>query len=73
MGRVCRVISFGISMFSKCSFQLGVPEDLAVRLSTSPVHCGLIVFQGAIVYLCSDVSKFVTGSELRVDGGYCLA
>ncbi|KAF7295562.1 NAD-P-binding protein [Mycena indigotica] len=35
--------------------RLGNPEDLA----------------GAIVYLCSDASKFMTGSEIRVDGGYC--
>ncbi|KDQ33339.1 hypothetical protein PLEOSDRAFT_48354 [Pleurotus ostreatus PC15] len=35
--------------------RMGDPEDLA----------------GAIVYLCSDASKFMTGAELRVDGGYC--
>ncbi|KAF7311305.1 NAD(P)-binding protein [Mycena kentingensis (nom. inval.)] len=35
--------------------RLGDPEDLT----------------GAIVYLSSDASKFMTGSEIRVDGGYC--
>ncbi|KAJ7578388.1 NAD-binding protein [Mycena floridula] len=35
--------------------RLGNPEDLS----------------GAIVYLCSDASKFTTGTEIRVDGGYC--
>jgi len=35
--------------------KMGDPEDL----------------KGAIVYLSSDASKFMTGSELRVDGGYC--
>jgi len=35
--------------------RMGDPEDLS----------------GAIVFLCSDASKFMTGSELRVDGGYC--
>ncbi|KAJ7286305.1 NAD(P)-binding protein [Mycena rebaudengoi] len=36
--------------------KMGEPEDLA----------------GAIVFLCSDASKFMTGSEIRVDGGYCV-
>ncbi|TFK76367.1 NAD(P)-binding protein [Pluteus cervinus] len=36
--------------------RLGEPEDLA----------------GAIVFLASDASRFMTGSEVRVDGGYCL-
>jgi len=35
--------------------RLGAPEDL----------------KGAIVFLASDSSAFVTGTELRVDGGYC--
>jgi len=35
--------------------RMGEPDDLA----------------GAIVFLASDASKFVTGTELRVDGGYC--
>lgn len=36
--------------------KMGEPEDLA----------------GAIVYLASDASKFMTGAEMRVDGGYCV-
>jgi len=35
--------------------RMGNPEDLA----------------GAIVFLASDASRFMTGSEMRVDGGYC--
>jgi len=35
--------------------RLGEPEDLS----------------GAIVFLASDASKFMTGSEIRIDGGYC--
>ncbi|KAF9469235.1 hypothetical protein BDZ94DRAFT_1152482 [Collybia nuda] len=36
--------------------RMGEPEDLA----------------GAIVFLASDASKFMTGSDIRVDGGYCV-
>ncbi|KAI0032829.1 NAD(P)-binding protein [Vararia minispora EC-137] len=36
--------------------RMGEPEDLA----------------GAIVFLGSDASRFVTGTEVRVDGGYCI-
>ncbi|GBE81719.1 D-arabinitol 2-dehydrogenase [ribulose-forming] [Sparassis crispa] len=36
--------------------RIGEPEDLA----------------GAIVFLASDASRFMTGSEIRVDGGYCI-
>ncbi|TFK42469.1 NAD(P)-binding protein [Crucibulum laeve] len=36
--------------------RMGEPDDLS----------------GAIVFLASDASKFMTGSEIRVDGGYCI-
>ncbi|KAF8891181.1 hypothetical protein BD779DRAFT_1513695 [Infundibulicybe gibba] len=36
--------------------RMGEPEDLS----------------GAIVFLASDASVFMTGSEIRVDGGYCV-
>ncbi|RPD66464.1 NAD-P-binding protein [Lentinus tigrinus ALCF2SS1-7] len=36
--------------------RMGEPEDLA----------------GAIVFLASDASRFMTGAEIRVDGGYCI-
>jgi len=29
------------------------------------------LLQGAIVFMASDASIFMTGSEIRVDGGYC--
>ena len=36
--------------------KLGTPEDVA----------------NAVLYLASDASKFCTGTEIKVDGGYCL-
>ena len=36
--------------------RMGDPEDL----------------KGAVVLLASDASKFITGTDLRVDGGYCV-
>ncbi len=36
--------------------RLGNPEDL----------------MGAVAYLASDASKYVTGADLRVDGGYTV-
>jgi len=36
--------------------KMGEPEDLS----------------GAIVFLAGDASRFMTGSEIRVDGGYCV-
>lgn len=36
--------------------KMGEPEDLS----------------GAVVFLSSDASRFMTGSEIRVDGGYCI-
>lgn len=35
---------------------MGTPEDLS----------------GAVTFLLSDASKYVTGAELRVDGGYTV-
>jgi NAD(P)-dependent dehydrogenase (short-subunit alcohol dehydrogenase family) len=53
---------------------MGEPEDLAVRRACNLYQeiFGLTFgIQGAIVFLASDASKFMTGSEIRVDGGYC--
>ena len=48
--------SVWLNIYSYNGPQMGEPEDL----------------KGAIVYLSSDASKFMTGSEIRVDGGYCI-
>lgn len=36
--------------------RIGLPEDL----------------MGAVVFLASDASKYVTGADIRVDGGYTI-
>jgi NAD(P)-dependent dehydrogenase (short-subunit alcohol dehydrogenase family) len=52
---------------------MGEPEDLDV--SDFWWHDGLRLMieltQGAVVFLASDASRFMTASELRIDGGYC--
>ena len=45
-----------VACYSRAFSQMGEPEDLA----------------GAIVFLASDASRFMTGTEIRVDGGYCI-
>jgi len=53
---------------------MGDPEELKVRhlddLNLFHIFKSHLS-QGAIVFLASDASKFVTGTEIRVDGGYC--
>lgn len=49
-------------------------EKLPVWLSLTPMNrLGEVTdLQGAVVYLASEVSDFMTGQDLIVDGGYCV-
>lgn len=38
-----------------------------IRDESNQAYC----LQGAIVFLASDASKFMTGTDLLIDGGYC--
>jgi len=49
-------------------------EKLPVWLSLTPMNrLGEVTdLQGAVVYLASEVSDFMTGQDLVIDGGYCV-
>jgi len=54
------------------SGQMGEPEDLSVSATPNQVEWRANRRQGAIVFLASDASRFMTGADLRIDGGYCV-
>ena len=49
-------------------------EKLPHWLERTPMHrLGEVTdLQGAIVYLASEVSDFMTGHDMIIDGGYCV-
>ncbi len=51
----------------------GGKDILARWMSLTPMGCmGYTTdYQGLVVYLASEVSDFMTGSDLVIDGGYC--
>ncbi|OGV58858.1 MAG: hypothetical protein A2X49_07325 [Lentisphaerae bacterium GWF2_52_8] len=50
------------------------PEVIPVYLRTAPIdHIGEVTdHQGAIIYLASEVSDFMVGQEIVLDGGYTI-
>jgi NAD(P)-dependent dehydrogenase (short-subunit alcohol dehydrogenase family) len=49
-------------------------EKLPVWLSLTPMdQLGEVTdLQGAVVYLASSASDFMTGQDMIIDGGYCI-
>lgn len=49
-------------------------EMLPQWLALTPMHClgDVTDLQGAVVYLAAEVSDFMTGADLIIDGGYCV-
>ncbi len=49
-------------------------EMLPQWLALTPMHCigDVTDLQGAVVYLASEASDFMTGNDLIIDGGYCV-
>ena len=61
-----------VNAISPGGVQQGQPEEFVARLS-SLIPLGRMAqvdeFEGAILYLCSDASSYMTGANLIVDGG----
>jgi NAD(P)-dependent dehydrogenase (short-subunit alcohol dehydrogenase family) len=61
------------SILQSIYFSWANPRILTSVLLVFPwIDKGAEFQQGAIVFMASDASKFMTGSEIRVDGGYCV-
>ena len=52
---------------------MGEPDDLSVMFPYVRLLYVLLIYrsQGAIVFMASDASRFMTGNEILIDGGYC--
>ena len=61
-----------VNAISPGGVQQGQPEEFVERLANL-IPLGRMAqvdeYQGAILYLCSDASSYMTGTNLIVDGG----
>lgn len=51
----------------------GLDEHKKIWLARTPLGRmgGRDELNGAVVLLCSDAARFITGSDIKIDGGYC--
>lgn len=47
-------------------------QDLWLSMIPMGRHGDAKELKGAYVYLCSDASTYMTGNDMRIDGGYCV-
>jgi len=52
-----------------------VPEAVAGLVADHPMHrmASVEEIAGAVLWLCSDASRYVTGAPLQIDGGFLAA